>query len=188
MAPIAVTAIAAALLGAAACYFVVAKSPWIASVTAPGAGMPRSISPDAFPDGIGFYFFNDGKYNFLTWRSKLYTPRMVPDEKAIQEIAGRATPVKKEVRFFSYGVDIATWPGVPPYLMAFCIVRDAKKIDGIYPIRIKPVQLDRSPIYELLLPPMAESLRSGNSSYLFWAINFQYSCTDGWTFRFEQEG
>ena len=178
--------IAAALLITAAVCVSFVRWPQTTRVSIPGSGLPTSASADDFPDGIGIYFFNDGKYNFLTWRSKLYAPGRVPEEKAMLETSQRAARVKKEVRFFSYGIDISAWPGVPPYLMAFCIVRDAKTIDGIYPIRIRPIDRNRGPIYELLLPPIAETLRSENSDYLFWAVNFQYSCTDGWTFRFEE--
>jgi hypothetical protein len=180
-----VAIIAVGLIGAA--LFTVARINLssTADTSIPAPGPPTSASPKDFSDGLGIYFFNEGKYNFLTWRSKLYTPGTIPDEKAMLEISQRAARVKKDVRFFSYGIDISTWPGVPPYLMAFCIVRDFKTIDGIYPVRITPVDRNQGPIYELLLPPVADGLRSGNLTHLFWAINFQYSCTEGWAFRFE---
>jgi hypothetical protein len=149
--------------GAAVFSVIYLKWPWKVGMSAPITGLSVAVSPKDFPDGPGIYFFNDGKYNFLTWRSKLYTPGAIPDEKAMLELSQRAIRVRKDVRFFSYGMDISTWPGVPPYLMAFCIVRDFKTIDGVYPIRIKPVDRKQIPIYEL-------GLRSGSLNYLFWNL------------------
>ena len=31
----------------------------------------------------------------------------------------------------------------------------------------------------MLLPIVAENLKSGTTPYLFWVLNFQYSCNDG---------
>ena len=141
---------------------------------------PAIASAKDFSDGIGIYVLDDGKYQFLYWRKKLYSPGTAADEKDIAEAAQTAIPVKRGVRFFSYGLDISTWPGVPPYVMAFCTIRDMRVIEGVFPIRIKP--FDRKElIYELLLPPVADNLRSGS----LWTLNFQYSCQEGWVFRFQ---
>jgi len=116
----------------------------------------------------------------VRWKKTLIGPRGV-EEKDVMEAYQQAAIVKKGVRFFSYGMDISKWPVVPPYSMAFCIARDMKTIDGIFPIRIKPID---QTTYELIMPPQLDNMASGSLKYLFWAINFQYSCTDGWVFRF----
>src|SRR5262249_21056512 len=144
------------------------------------------IDAAVFTEGMGVYLFNDGKYSLLIWKKKIVAPPAPPEEKDLLDAMRQASVVKKNVRFFTYGMDFSTWPVVPPYLMAFCIVRDAKTIDGIYPIRMRPVEQPRGFIYELLLPPIIEDLSSGGLRHLFWAINFQYSCNDGWVFRFEE--
>jgi hypothetical protein len=139
------------------------------------------IGPESFKDGIGVYVFNNNQYNMLIWKKTLIGPRGV-DDKDIMEAYQQAALVKKGVRFFSYGMDISKWPVVPPYSMAFCIARDAKTIDGVFPIRIRPID---QVTYELMMPPQLDNMASGRLKYLFWAINFQYSCTDGWVFRFQ---
>ena len=141
-------------------------------------GLP---STKDFSDGLGIYFLNDGKYNFLYWKKKLFTPGVTADEKDIAEAAKAAIPVKRGVRFFSYGMDISRWAAVPPYVMAFCIIRDMRSIEGIHPIRMKLIDREEL-IYELLLPPVIEDLGSGN---VLWTVNYQYSCADGWVFKFQ---
>jgi hypothetical protein len=88
-----VAIVAVGLIGAA--LFTVAHINWssTADTSIPAPGPPTSASPKDFSDGLGIYFFNDGKYSFLTWRSKLYTPRTIPDEKAMLEISQRAARV-----------------------------------------------------------------------------------------------
>ena len=140
------------------------------------------IDPEVFKDGIGIYMFNNKQYNLLTWKKRLINPRGEVEEKDIIEASKTVIPVQKTVRFFSYGIDYSKSLIVPPYIMAFCIVRDVKTVDGIFPIRIKPLNLNN---YELLLPPIAEQLAAGSAKYLLWAINFQYSCNEGWTFKFQ---
>ena len=141
-------------------------------------GLP---STKDFSDGLGIYFLNDGKYNLLYWKKKLFTPGTVPSEEDISEAAKSAIPVKRNVRFFSYGLDISRWALVPPYMMAFCVIRDMRAIEGIHPIRIK-VTDQKDLIYEMLLPPVVNELGAANS---LWTINYQYSCQDGWVFRFQ---
>jgi hypothetical protein len=143
-------------------------------------GLPIGSAKD-FSDGIGIYYLNDGKYNFLYWKKKLLAPDGTADEKGIAEAAKTAIPVKKGVRFFSYGLDIAKWAAVPPYVMAFCTIRDMRSIEGIFPIRIKLID-SHEPIYELLLPPVIDNLGPGNT---LWTVNFLYSCNDGWVFKFQ---
>lgn len=140
------------------------------------------INPDVFKNGIGIYVFNDNQYSMLFWKKKLIGPNGTVEEKDILEASRQAVPVKKGVRFFAYGMDISKWQLVPPYAMAFCVARDTKTIEGIFPIRIKP--LDQN-TYELLLPALIDNLASGAMSNLFWTINFQYSCNDGWVFKFQ---
>ena len=149
---------------------------------AKGYVAPEGISPEVFKDGIGIYMFNNEQYNLLTWKKRLINPRGEVEEKDIIEAGKTAMPVQKTVRFFSYGIDYSKSLIVPPYIMAFCVVRDVKTVDGIFPIRIKPLNLNN---YELLLPPIAEQLAAGSAKYLLWAINFQYSCNEGWTFKFQ---
>jgi len=145
----------------------------------------ETINPDVFANGLGIYVFNEGKYDLLVWRKKIVAgPNTPPDPKDIAEASRDAMIVSPGVRFFAYGLDIATWPVVPPYDMAFCVVRDERTIDGIYPIRLKPIDRAREPIYELLLPTIVENLTSGALPSLFWVLNYQYSCNDGWTFKF----
>lgn len=143
--------------------------------------LKERISPEAFKDGMGIYVFNNNQYNMLSWRKTLIGPRGV-EEKDIMEAYQQATIVKKGVRFFSYGMDISKWPVVPPYSMAFCIARDSKTVDGVFPVRIKPID---SITYELIMPPQLDNMASGVLKYLFWTVNFQYSCADGWVFRFQ---
>jgi hypothetical protein len=150
------------------------------SQAARSEGLPVG-SPKDFSDGLGIYFLNDGKYNFLYWKKKLFAPGTVPSEQDIAEAAKSAIPVKKDVRFYSYGLDISRWALVPPYLMAFCVIRDMRAIEGIHPIRIKLIDKEDL-IYELLLPPVISELSAGNT---LWTINYQYSCNDGWVFRFQ---
>jgi hypothetical protein len=140
------------------------------------------INPDSFKDGIGVYMFNNNQYSLLTWKKRLINPRGEVEEKDLVEAAKTAIPVHKGVRFFSYGIDYSKSPVVPPYIMAFCVVRDTKSVDGIFPIRIKPLSANN---YELLLPPIADQLAAGSAKALLWAINFQYSCNEGWTFKFQ---
>ena len=139
-------------------------------------------NPDSFKDGIGIYMLNNNQYSLLTWKKRLINPRGEVEEKDIVDAAKTAIPVQKTVRFFSYGIDYSKSLVVPPYIMAFCVVRDAKTVDGIFPIRIKPLNATN---YELLLPPIAEQLAAGSAKALLWAINFQYSCNEGWTFKFQ---
>ena len=150
-------------------------------------GLRRNvINPDVFTDGMGIYLFNDGKYNMLVWKKKIVGgPGNTLERKDIVEASQQAVLVNPGARFFAYGLDFSKWPAVPPYVMAFCIVRDEKTIDGIYPIRMKLVDQPGGPIYELLLPPVIDNLRSGAMSSLFWVVNFQYSCNDGWVFKFK---
>jgi hypothetical protein len=140
------------------------------------------IDPGVFKDGIGIYMFNNQQYNLLTWKKRLIDPHGEVEEKDIIEASKTVIPVQKTVRFFSYGIDYSKSLNVPPYIMAFCIVRDVKTVDGIFPIRIKPLNPNN---YELLLPPIAEQLAAGSAKYLLWAINFQYACNEGWTFKFQ---
>ncbi|HEY7299488.1 MAG TPA: hypothetical protein VH684_16400 [Xanthobacteraceae bacterium] len=143
-------------------------------------GLPIGTGKD-FSDGLGIYYLNDGKYNYLYWKKKLFTPGAGADPNDIAEAGKAAIPVKKGVRFFTYGLDISRWEAVPPYVMAFCVIREMQSIEGIHPIRIKPV--DRGElIYELLLPPVIDTLGPGTA---LWTINYQYSCQDGWVFKFE---
>jgi hypothetical protein len=146
----------------------------------PSAG----IGPKDFPDGIGVYYFNEGKYNFLTWKKNLLTSQNAPAERDIAAAVEQAIPVKKGVRFYTYGLDFSKMGLIPPYAMALCVVRDANTIEGIFPIRIKPVD-NPGYIYELVLPPLIDDLSSGKIKHLFWAINYQYSCADGWVFKFQ---
>jgi len=160
------------------------------NVTASGASPPvpaaaSGVNRSAFADGMGVYLVNDGKYIMLVWKKKLVAPPAPPEEKDMLDAFQQATQVKKGVRFFTYGADFSKWPTVPPYIFAFCVARDLKTIDGIFPIRLKLVDEGQGPIYELLLPPIIDALSSGAAKHLFWAINFQYSCNDGWTFRFQ---
>ena len=106
---------------------------------------------------------------------------MSADERDIAEAAKAAIPVKKGVRFFSYGLDISKWMAIPPYVMALCTIRDMRSIEGVFPIRIKLID-SQELIYELLLPPVLDNLGPGN---VLWTINFQYSCNDGWVFKFQ---
>jgi hypothetical protein len=143
-----------------------------------------TVGPKDFSDGIGIYYLNDGKYNFLIWRTKLLTSEAAPPaEKDMLAVAEQAIRVKKGVRFYSYGLEFSKWGFVPPYAMGFCVARDVKTIDGVFPIRIKPVD-SPGQIYELVPPPFIDDLSSGKMQYLFWAINFQYSCNEGWVFKF----
>jgi hypothetical protein len=143
-----------------------------------------TVGPKDFSDGIGFYYSNDGKYNFLIWKKNLFTPPNAPSERDIAVAAAQAIGVKKGVRFYSYGIDFSKLGVVPPYALGFCIVEDVKTIEGIFPIRIKPVD---SPgyIYELVPPPLIDDLSSGKVKHLFWVINDQYSCKEGWVFKFQ---
>lgn len=145
----------------------------------------NGIDPKVFSDGLGIYVLNDGKYSMLVWRKRLVGSAGAPEEKDIMEASQQAMSVKKDVRFFAYGIDISKWPVVPPYLMAFCVVRDPRTVEGVFPIRIKKLDQNDGPIYELVLPEIVENLASGAFKTLFWTINFQYSCNDGWPFRFQ---
>jgi hypothetical protein len=142
------------------------------------------VGPKDFPDGIGVYYLNDGKYNFLIWKKNLLTPQNIPAERDIAAAAAQAIPVKKGVRFYSYGIDFSKVGLIPPYAMAFCVVVDVTTIEGPFPVRIKPLE---SPgyIYELVPPPLIDDLSSGKMKHIFWAINYQYSCADGWVFKFQ---
>jgi hypothetical protein len=167
------------LAGAATGFAVLGLDAW----SSRGAG----INPDVFGDGLGIYLLNDGKYNLLVWKKKIVSgPGAVPEPKDIAEATREAIIVNPKVRFFAYGLDFSQWPVVPPYEMAFCIVRNERTIDGIFPVRIKPIDRARGPIYELLLPPIVDTLKGGNVPYLFWVLNYQYSCNDGWTFKFSR--
>ena len=143
------------------------------------------VNRNAFTDGMGVYLVNDGKYSILVLKKKLMAPPAAPEEKDMLDAFQQATQVKKGFRFLAYGADFSKWPAVPPYIFAFCFARDLKTIEGIFPIRLKLLDQGQGPVYELLLPPIIEALGSGATKHLFWAINFQYSCNDGWTFRFQ---
>lgn len=146
-------------------------------------GAFRAINPNVFTTGIGVYVFDDNKYSMLIWKRKFLGADNTPQEKDIVEAAQSPVLVRKDVRFFAYGIDFSQWQTVPPYMMAFCVVRDARTVNGIFPILLKPVDRDNL-IYELLLPPIINNLSSGNLNHLFWAINFQNSCNEGWVFKF----
>jgi hypothetical protein len=139
------------------------------------------INPSVFADGMGIYSREDNKYSMLVWKKRLINNRGTVDEKDIQEALQQAVPVKRSVKFFAYGLDISSWPVVPPYSMAFCYAPDASAIAGIFPMRIMPMG---SQIYELMPPPIIEDLAAGTTKHLFWGINFQYSCNEAWVFKF----
>ena len=143
------------------------------------------VQPKDFTEGIGIYYFNDGKYNFLIWKKKLLTSEAAPpEEKDMLAAAEQAIRVKKGVRFYTYGLDFSKLGRIPPYAMALCVARDVKTIEGIFPVRIKPVE-GLGQIYEIVLPPLIDDLSAGKIQYLFWAINYQYSCNDAWVFKFQ---
>jgi hypothetical protein len=151
---------------------------------AQGDSLP-TVQPKDFTEGIGIYYFNDGKYNFLIWKKKLLTSEADPPvEKDMLAAAEQAIRVKKGVRFYTYGLDFSRLGLIPPYAMAFCVARDVKTIEGIFPVRIKPVE-GLGQIYEIVLPPLIDDLSAGKIQYLFWAINYQYSCNDAWVFKFQ---
>lgn len=158
----------------------------IAFLSVSGWGSRRdAINPNVFADGIGIYVLHGGKYNLLVWKKKIVSaPGAVPEPRDIAEAAQQALVVDPGVRFFAYGLDFSKWQAVPPYEMAFCILRDERTVDGIYPVRLKPLDSTAAPVYELLLPTVIDNLKSGALPHLFWVLNFQYSCNDGWTFRF----
>jgi hypothetical protein len=143
-----------------------------------------TVGPKDFPDGIGFYYFNDGKYNFLIWKKNLLTPENAPSERDIAAAAAQAIGVKKGVRFYSYGIDFSKLGVVRPYAMGFCIAAPVQMSEGIFSIRIKPVD-GPGYIYELVPPPLIDDLSSGKVKHLFWAINDQYSCKEGWVLKFQ---
>lgn len=145
----------------------------------PSAG----IGPKDFSEGIGVYYFDEGKYNFLIWRKNLLTPQNAPAESDIAAAADQAIAVKKGVRFYTFGLDFSQMGLIPPYAMGFCVVRDVRTIEGIFPVRIKPVG-GPGYVYELVLPPLIDDLSSGKIKHLFWAINYHYSCNEGWVFKF----
>jgi hypothetical protein len=116
------------------------------------------INPESFKDGIGIYMLNNNQYSLLTWKKRLINPR--GEEKDIVDAAKTAIPVHKTVRFFSYGIDYSKSLVVPPYIMAFCVVRDVKTVDGIFPIRIKPLNPNN---YELLLRAACSRLGQGSA-------------------------
>jgi hypothetical protein len=179
MTRIIVGSVVLAIIAAATSFLLILLWPQNFRPSATAAGV---IDPGVFKDGMGIYAFNNNQYHILVWKKKLIGPNGEVEEKDILEASRQAAPVNKGVRFFAYGMDISKWPVVPPYSMAFCVARDAKTIEGIFPIRIKP--LDQN-TYELILPPLIDNLASGAMSNLFWAINFQYSCNDGWVFKFQ---
>ena len=69
---------------------------------------------------------------------------------------------------------------MPPYAMAFCIIRDRRTIEGVFPLRIKLIER-QGPTYDLVPPELSGSLSPG----LLWAINYQHACTEGWVFKFQ---
>ncbi len=149
-----------------------------------GGTLSSAVNPGVFSDGIGIYVRDNNKYNLLVWRKKILGPEGAPQEQELMGAAKDAIKVSRGVRFYSYGLDFSKWRVVPPYAMAFCVVRDTKTVEGVFPIRIKIVDPNNGPIYELLPPPLIDNLATGRTPYLFWFINFQYSCNDGWAFKF----
>ena len=166
------------LLGGALMFVIMRYSGVLSASEVPRERLPSGSAKD-FTDGNGIYFWNDGKYTILFWRKKLFTPGQPPDEREINEAAQSAIQVKKTVRFFSYGLELSQWPVVPPYAMSFCIIRDPRTVEGVFPIRIRLVD-KQVPIYELVPPQLFSSL----TPVVPWAINFQYGCNEGWVFRF----
>ena len=166
------------LLGVALIFAIVRYSGALFASEAPRERLPSGSARD-FTEGNGIYFWNDGKYTILFWKKKLITPGQPPDEREINEAVQSATQVKKGVRFFSYGLERSKWPMVPPYAMSFCIIRDPRTIEGVFPIRIKLVDKE-VPIYELVPPQLFASLTPA----VPWAINYQYGCNEGWVFKF----
>ena len=166
------------LVGAALVLVLLRDSGTIFASEAPRERLPSGSARD-FTEGNGIYFWNDGKYTILFWKKKLITPGQPPDEREINEAAQSAIQVKKTVRFFSYGLELSKWPVVPPYAMSFCIIRDPRTIEGVFPIRIKLVDKE-VPIYELVPPQLFASLTPA----VPWAINYQYGCNEGWVFKF----
>src|ERR1700693_2102382 len=78
------------------------------NVTASGASPPipagaSGVHRNAFAEGMGVYFVNDGKYTMLVWKKKLVAPPAPPEEKDMLDAFQQATQVKKGVRFFTYG-------------------------------------------------------------------------------------
>jgi hypothetical protein len=180
MARILVAGLVFALVAAATVWWLFVKPGALGSMTTADA-----VNPDVFADGIGIYVLDNNRYSLLVWKTKILGPQGgAPQEQDMMTAARDARRVGKGVRFFSYGIDFSKWQVVPPYGMAFCLVRDPKTVDGVFPIRIKIVDRNNGPIYELVPPPLIDNLAAGRTPYLFWTINFQYSCADGWAFKF----
>jgi hypothetical protein len=86
--------------------------PWglIGPQKAQSDSLSAAVGPKDFSEGIGIYFLNDGKYNFLIWKRKLFTSEAAPPaEKDMLAAAEQAIRVKKGVRFYSYGLELSRW-------------------------------------------------------------------------------
>jgi len=88
---------------------------------------PPTVGPKDFSDGIGIYYFNDGKYNFLIWKKKLFAPEAAPVERDIAVAAEQAIRVKKGVRFYSYGLDFSKLGLIPLTPWAFASLSMPKR-------------------------------------------------------------
>jgi hypothetical protein len=156
-----------------------------------------------FTDGLGYYVFHGGKYQVLVWMTNLGTAFV----NALAENPGQAasigSPVKRDARILSFGLDISRAVGLTPphFTLGYCYFtpgadkRTADKIlHGTFPIRVKMINApsgifasrdDQLPIYELLLPDFTKDQNFGKPGPLLWALNLQNNCERGWLFRYE---
>jgi hypothetical protein len=123
-----------------------------------------------FTDGIGYYVFHGGKYQILSWMTNLGTAFVTALSENPALAANSGSPVKRDARIFSFGLDISRATGLAPphfglgycYFTAGADKKTAEQIlHGSFQVRVKIINAasgffatrdDQLPIYELVLP------------------------------------
>jgi hypothetical protein len=156
-----------------------------------------------FNDGLGYYVFHGGKYQFLNWMTTLGATFV----NALSENPGQAVnvgaPVKRDARLFAFGLDVPRALGAAPphFVFGYCYFtpgadkKTAEQIQhGSFVMRAKIVNApsgffatrdDQLPIYELVLPEFTKEANFGRPGPLLWLFNLQNNCERGWLFRYE---
>jgi hypothetical protein len=156
-----------------------------------------------FTDGLGYYVFHGGKYQILVWMTNLGTAFVNALAENPGQGANIGSPVKRDARIFSYGLDISRAIGLaPPHFgLGYCyFTPGAEKktadqiLHGSFPVRVKMINAasgffatkdDQLPIYEMVLPDFTKDPNFAKPGPVLWALNLQNNCERGWLFRYE---
>jgi len=142
------------------------KDPLAPEVTSP----QRTGGNPTFDKGVGFYWASAGKTNFLSWPAQRRISKNLVREWIRAFKAGKFVDIPKDVKFYSYGLDIGV--GQPPHLLGFGFfyVDLNNKKHGTWAARFLPVHGYKEKVYEIVLDGPHDKLKSGEMKYKFLAF------------------